>query len=247
MTAGSGVGSPRPAATVMLVREEAGGLAVFMARRSSQSSFVPDAYVFPGGGVDAADREPELLARLVGPPVRPAPEFAIAALRELFEEAGVLIASDAEGRPAALDPSRLAALRAERHAGVPLAALLERERLYLNGGELTHYSNWITPLSEPRRFDVHFYLAPAPLDQFASVDAVEVHDGAWFAPREALDRAERGELTIIFPTRKHLERLAAFSSLEALLAHGRARAVGPVMPYERDDGVFDFAAGTEAW
>lgn len=247
MTAGSGAQFPRPAATVMLVREDARGLEVFMARRSSRSSFVPDAYVFPGGGVDAADRGPDLRARLVGGPVRPAPEFAIAALRELFEEAGVLIASDAAGRPAALDPARLAALRAERHAGTPLATLLEREQLFLNGNELTHYSNWITPLSEPRRFDVHFYLAPAPLDQSASVDAIEVHDGAWFAPYDALERAERGELTIIFPTRKHLERLAAFSTLDALLAHARTRAIGPVMPYERDDGKFDFAAGTEAW
>ena len=247
MKAAPGAEFPRPAATVMLVREGAGGLEVFMARRSRRSSFVPDAYVFPGGGVDAADREPELLARLVGRPVLPSPEFAIAALRELFEEAGVLIASDAAGRPAALDPARLSALRAERHAGTPLVALLEREELYLNGRELTHYSNWITPLSEPKRFDVHFYLAPAPHGQSASVDAVEVHDGEWFAPGEALERAERGELTIIFPTRKHLERLAVFSSLEPLLAHARARAVAPVMPYERDDGEFDFALGTEAW
>jgi recombination protein RecT len=238
---------PRPAATVMLVREEARGLAVYMARRSSQSSFVPDAYVFPGGGVDAADRAPELLARLIVPAAPPGPEFAIAALRELFEEAGILIASDAAGRRSVFDAARLAALRAERTAGVPFAALLEREELYLDTRDLIHYSNWITPQSEPLRFDVHFYLAAAPLDQVASVDAIEVHDGGWFAPDEALERAERGELTIIFPTRKHLERLAGFATLDALLAHARARAVAPIMPYQRDDGEFDFPPGDDRW
>jgi 8-oxo-dGTP pyrophosphatase MutT (NUDIX family) len=239
-------GGPRPAATVMLVREGEQGLSVYMARRSGRSSFVPDAYVFPGGGVDEADRSPELLSRLNGE-AAPAPEFAIAALRELFEEAGILIASDFAGRPAALGADKLGALRAERHAGRPLDALLERERLYLDARDLIHYSNWITPLSEPLRFDVHFYLAPAPHGQVASVDAVEVHDGQWLAPSEALERARRGELTIIFPTRMHLERLAAFSTLEDLFAHARGRVVTPVMPYQRDDGIFDFAPGTENW
>jgi 8-oxo-dGTP pyrophosphatase MutT (NUDIX family) len=239
-------GVPRPAATVMLVREEERGLSVYMARRSSRSSFVPDAYVFPGGGVDAADRSPELLARLNGE-AAPGPEFAIAALRELFEEAGILIASDFAGRRTALGADRLEALRAARNAGQPFDALLERERLYLDARDLIHYSNWITPVSEPLRFDVHFYLAAAPLDQVASVDAVEVHDGAWFAPGEALERAARGELSIIFPTRMHLERLAAFSTLEDLFAHARARVVAPVMPYQREDGIFDFSPGSESW
>jgi len=138
-------------------------------------------------------------------------------------------------------------MQAERNAGRPFDALLERERLYLDARDLVHYSNWITPVSEPLRFDVHFYLAAAPPGQVASVDAVEVHDGQWFAPGEALERAGRGELSIIFPTRMHLERLAAFSTLDDLFAHARARVVTPVMPYQRDDGIFDFSPGTESW
>jgi 8-oxo-dGTP pyrophosphatase MutT (NUDIX family) len=232
----------------MLVRPRAGaGLLVYLTRRSSRSRFMPDAYVFPGGTLDAADRSASAHARLYGSVEGIEPEFAIVALRELFEEAGVLIACDAAGNPASVDRERLALLRQELSEGIPLATLLEREQFFLDARELVYYSNWITPESEPLRFDAHFFIATAPEGQIAVADAVEVHDGAWFEPRDALARADRGELRIMFPTRKHLERLAAHDSVASLFAHARSRtAVRPILPFMRD-GEIEFMPEGEAW
>ena len=232
----------------MLVRPRAGGgLLVYLTRRSAKSRFMPGAYVFPGGTVDAADASAPARARLYGSVAGAAEEFAIAALRELFEEAGVLVACDAAGDAALVAPERLALLRRELGGGMPLATLLERERLFLDARELAYYSNWITPESEPLRFDTHFFIATAPEGQSAVADAVEVHDGAWFEPSDALARADRGELQIMFPTRKHLERLAAHDSLASLLEHARSRAaIRPILPVVRDKRI-EFMPDGEAW
>jgi 8-oxo-dGTP pyrophosphatase MutT (NUDIX family) len=218
----------------MVLRPDPAGMAVYMTRRSSRSRFMPDAYVFPGGAVDPADGEPPQA-------------FAVAALRELFEEAGILIASDATGSPAALDAAQLAALRARCAEGAPLAELLGAHALTLDTSALTYYSNWITPASEPIRFDAHFFVARAPEGQAGLADATEVHDGRWFVPRRALASAERKELTIRFPTQKHLERLARFEELEAFMAHARARNVLPIEPVDDGTDSFGLASGAESW
>jgi 8-oxo-dGTP pyrophosphatase MutT (NUDIX family) len=237
---------PRPAATVMLLRPDAAGFAVYMLRRSARSRFVPDAYVFPGGAVDAADRALAASAGVRGWTGPAAPELAVAALREMFEEAGILLVVARDGSPLVLDAATRAELRAELLGGTPFVEMLERHDLALDAGALTYYSNWVTPVSEPIRFDAHFFLARAPEDQIAAADAVEVHDGIWIAPAEALARAKRGEMTIIFPTLKHLERLAAQPDVDAMLAHARERLVKPIMPVEREKGVFAFA-GDDEW
>jgi 8-oxo-dGTP pyrophosphatase MutT (NUDIX family) len=232
----------------MLVRDRPlAGLEVYMTRRSARSRFVPDAYVFPGGRVDAADAEPPRLALLVGEVAGCRPEFLVAALRELLEEAGVLVACAAGGAKAAPAPELLRELRAELAGGAEFAHSLASRGLFLDARELTYYSNWITPQSEPLRFDVHFFIARAPHGQEAAADAVEVHDGRWLAPADALARAQRGELSIIFPTRKHLERLAACANVDALAAHARVRRISPVHSYQREDGEFDVQPGCEAW
>jgi 8-oxo-dGTP pyrophosphatase MutT (NUDIX family) len=232
----------------MLVRPRAGGgLLVYLTRRSSRSRFMPDAYVFPGGTLDASDRSAAARARLYGSVDGIAEDLAVAALRELFEEAGVLIVCDRAGKPAIVDPERLALIRRELTKGVPLPTLLEREQMFLDARELVYYSNWITPEREPLRFDTHFFIATAPEGQIAIADAVEVHDGAWFEPHDALARAEREELRIMFPTRKHLERLAAHDSIASLFAHARSRnAIRPIMPFMRD-GKIEFMPESEAW
>jgi 8-oxo-dGTP pyrophosphatase MutT (NUDIX family) len=225
---------PRPAATVMLLLPAPDGIGVYLIRRSSRSRFMPDAYVFPGGAVDASDGAG-------------ADAFAVAALRELFEEAGILIARTKDGAPAALDAETLDGLRAAVANGSALRPLLEARGLELDVGALTYYSNWITPESEPIRFDAHFFVARSPEGQNAVADATEVHDGIWISAAEALARADRDELIVRLPTRKHLERIARFPDVEAFLAHARARTVVPVMPY--DDGVDAFAlpGGADAW
>jgi 8-oxo-dGTP pyrophosphatase MutT (NUDIX family) len=240
---------PRSAATVILVRPRAPrGLSVYMIRRSTKSRFMPDIHVFPGGAVDPADRDIAVQQRIAGVAPRPAAELTVAALRELFEEAGILIACDARGEAVALGDDELAALRAERAAGTAFAELLARHDLRLDARELAYYSNWVTPERERIRFDAHFFLARAPERQSARADAVEVHDGEWLTPADALARAARGEFAIIFPTRMHLERLAAFDGVDALFAHAREREVRRVMPVEHEDGLIAFASEADrAW
>ena len=232
----------------MLVRPDpVSGIAVYMTRRSTRSRFVPDAYVFPGGAVDPEDRELAAASALHGSAGAMAPELAAAAIRELFEEAGILLARDANGTAVPHTAPDIAALRAERVAGVRFDTLLARRGLAPDAGALFYYSNWITPVTEPRRFDTHFFVARAPDDQIAAADAVEVHDGTWIAPADAMARGDRGEMTIIFPTYRHLERLAAFPDVDAVLAHARARSIAPVMPIERPDGTFAFAVDDDTW
>jgi 8-oxo-dGTP pyrophosphatase MutT (NUDIX family) len=225
---------PRPAATVMLLRPAESGAFVYLIRRSSRSRFMPDAYVFPGGAVDAADGIPPQA-------------YAVAALRELFEEAGVLLVRRVDGLPVTLEADDLAEMRARATAGSALGALLEERGLRLDLDALTYYSNWITPESEPIRFDAHFFVARAPLGQTALADAFEVHDGLWITAAEAIARADRDELAIRFPTRKHLERLAQCPDVDAFIAHARARTVAPVMPYDDGTDTFGLPDDPDAW
>ncbi len=238
----------------MLVREGGAGPEVYLTRRASRSRFMPDAFVFPGGSVDATDRDdarvllatsaPRTSERRVGNETLDDLTLRIAAIRETFEEAGILLARDAAGAVNA-SASALAALRREAMAGAGFGALLASRTLRPDTGALAYYSNWITPASEPIRFDAHFFLARAPAGQIALADAIEVHDGKWLAPAAALAASDAGELTIRFPTRKHLERLARYADLGALFAHAHDRSVAPVRPVERSDGTFVF--DDEAW
>ena len=226
-----------------------------MLRRSSRSSFVPDAYVFPGGTLDAADAEEAVRARTIGldpqrllaafratvPPELPADgaevdvplasALSIAALRELFEEAGIALARTAAG----------GALGADAHAGLvearmrlrsgelTFASVLQERDWYADAAALLYFSHWITPPTEPRRYDTHFFLAIAP-DQTALADADETHDGLWIAPAAALERYRAGRFRLVYPTIKHLERIAPFSTIEALTAFARTKPVLTIMP-----------------
>jgi 8-oxo-dGTP pyrophosphatase MutT (NUDIX family) len=231
----------------MLLRAaEPSGLKVYLTRRSAHSRFMPGAYVFPGGAVDAQDRGAPALARLRGAPAGLDPALARAALRELFEEAGVLVARRAHVDSHFPGAEALAKMRSESAAGADFTTLLAEADLVLDATQLVHYSNWITPESEPIRFDTHFFLARAPQGQEALADAGEVHDGRWLAPAEALAAAERGEMSVIFPTLKHLERLAAYDSVEALFAHARERTIVAVMPRVDAGNRIDFD-GSDAW
>jgi 8-oxo-dGTP pyrophosphatase MutT (NUDIX family) len=222
----------------MLVRAgSSGSLEVYVTRRNARSRFMPDAFVFPGGAVDEADRA-IAATRLRGTAGDAAPALVVAAVRETFEEAGVLLASDAAGAPAHIDAAILSGARAALHDGASFYDLLATHDLWIDAARLAYYSNWITPATEPIRFDAHFFIACAPSDQIAAADAREVYDGVWLAPAEALARAERGTITVRFPTRKHLARLARFDTVDEVLAHARTRIVAPVAPIDRGDGHF---------
>jgi 8-oxo-dGTP pyrophosphatase MutT (NUDIX family) len=231
------VNTPRLAATVILVRPP---FEVYLTRRSPKSAFAPDAFVFPGGTVDAQDRADS----------KNAPRMA--AVRELFEEAGVLFARDPSGQPLDARATDWGAITAERIA-VREGLLSFADFLRARGWDadtmaLTHFSHWITPPSEPRRYDTHFFFAVAPPDQVALADAIETHDGIWIAPAQALARQCGGTMHLVYPTIKHLERLAAFDSVDAARDFARTKSVITVEPTESSGGSFVIPAELEnAW
>lgn len=228
--------APRPAATTLVVRDGEAGLEVLMVRRSLQASFMPGAYVFPGGAVDAADAdagphcdEPHAaLASRIGHVTQVGEQalaFAVGALRECFEECGLWLgAADA----AAAD---WAALRARLHGGTSLPALAGEAGLRLHTSVLQPFSHWVTPLGLPKRFDTLFFVAAAPPGQVPEVDAGETTTLAWVNPGQALDAHGRREFPMEFATVSTVRQLQPFADAAALLAHGAAQtALPPLHP-----------------
>jgi glyoxylase-like metal-dependent hydrolase (beta-lactamase superfamily II)/8-oxo-dGTP pyrophosphatase MutT (NUDIX family) len=203
---------PRPAATVLLLRDGAAGVVVLMTRRSPTASFAPGAYVFPGGGIDAADHGAHALAARRASQDDLRLTQAIAAIRESFEELGVLLARHADGRPA--DAGDVAAL--DRHQ--PLFAQCAQRGLTLAGDEVFVLAHWVTDRDLPRRFDVPFLVARMPAGQTAVADEAEQFEPVWVRPADALARHEAGQFFIIFPTIRTLERLRRFETVDAVLA-----------------------------
>ncbi|MDZ4103200.1 MAG: MBL fold metallo-hydrolase [Hydrogenophaga sp.] len=205
----------RPAATVLLLRDSTDparpGIEVLMTRRSMTASFAPGAYVFPGGGIDAAD------AQSHGISTRRATQGdlhltqAIAAIRESFEELGVLLAHRADGSP--VDDSDIA--RLDRKA--PFAGQCKTQGLTLDGAGVFVLAHWITDRDLPRRFDVPFLVARMPEGQSPVADESEQFEPVWIRPADALARHEAGDFFIIFPTIRTLERLRAHATVQDVL------------------------------
>lgn len=269
----------RLAATIMLVRPSShdGALEVFMLRRSAHSAFAPDAFVFPGGTLEPADMSSEALQRSLGleadrvvaefraqvprdlptteraPTRQEAAGLFVAALRELFEEAGILLAAASDGQ--AIDSAswqslapRLREARGRLRLGdLTFAQLLESLGVRADARPLFLFSHWITPPSEPRRYDTHFFLARAPRDQAAFADAMETHDERWITPRNALEQNSAGTLHVVYPTRKHLERLTAFENIDDLFTYARTKPIATIMPATSGDGFAMPAELENAW
>ena len=204
--------TPRPAATVLLLRDTPEGFEVLMTRRSMTASFAPGAYVFPGGGVDRLDAESHHTAAR-----RPTQSDlhltqAIAAIRESFEELGVLLARHADGRDA--DASDIAAI--DRKA--PFHAQCAARGLTLGADRVFVLAHWITDRDLPRRFDVPFLIARMPAGQTPVADESEQFEPVWVRPADALARHKAGNFFMIFPTIRTLERMAQFASVDAVIA-----------------------------
>ncbi len=201
----------RPAATVLLLRDGPAGLEVLMTRRSLTASFAPGAYVFPGGGVDPLDAASHALATR-----RPGQSDlhltqAIAAIRESFEELGVLLAQHADGRAA--DQQDIAALDRSQ----PFAAQCHARGLQLAAHDVFVLAHWVTDRDLPRRFDVPFLVARMPAGQTPVADGQEQFEPVWVRPVDALARHEAGQFFIIFPTIRTLERLKDLATVDAVL------------------------------
>ncbi len=236
----------RDAATVLILRDGTEGLEVFMLRRNLNSDFVGGAYVFPGGAVDPADREADLdpicegrsdtdASRRLGIE-RGGLAFWVAAIRESFEEAGVLLAYDADGDIVDLDHADGTARWAEHRTAVDTGArrLIEvcrAERLRLAVDGMHYFGHWITPEGAPRRYDTRFFLAGAPDRQTPLHDDHEVIANEWLRPADALRRVEVGELTMMPPTIASLRAIARFdSSATALAAATEITDVPTILP-----------------
>ena len=215
----------RDAATVALLRDASDGLEVYLLQRSSAAVFSPSAHVFPGGALDDDDRA-QRMNRWCGPfergdscPIA----YYIAAIRESFEEAGLLLAYDAGGGLIRLDDpevhDRFGLHRKAMHAGqLSLDRVCADEGLMLAVDRLVRFGHWITPKGAPRRFDTRFFAARAPDHQTASPDEVETTSGLWARPADVLDANDKGELELILPTRRSLEALAKYERVDDALA-----------------------------
>jgi 8-oxo-dGTP pyrophosphatase MutT (NUDIX family) len=237
---------PRPAATIVLLREGDAGTEVLLLRRNRRSGFVPGAYVFPGGRVDGSDADDELLARVDGLSPEAAAErlshaddeppaiaFYLAALREAFEETGILVGHHEDGKhpPTAAESPEVDALRDDlMEDRITFAQALDRMECRIEGTAVAYLAHWITPEVEPRRYDTRFFAAAVPRGAEAIIDPREMTDALWLTPSDALDRNDEGRLPMVFPTIKTLERLARYDGVDDTLRELRRRDVPAILP-----------------
>lgn len=236
---------PREAASVILARDGPGGLEVLLLERHAASRFSPGAFAFPGGRVESADAAPGVTVRCRGlteteaarqmPDVRPARRaigFWVAALREAFEEAGILLACGPDGDP--LDASALGDVSAERarcrQDSASFGRLLAERDLLLATDRVRYWAHWITPEERPVRYDTRFFVTAAGPDQPPQPDGLEMVSARWIAPAEALARSRLGELALPFPTQRILATVSEHREVDGLLAATRRREVQPVRP-----------------
>lgn len=226
----------------MLLRDAEPGLEVLLLRRNRRAGFVPETYVFPGGRVDDADAGPAALALLDGltPEAAadrlelhdarpPAIAYYVAALREAFEETGILVGSLADGSApptAAADPEVDRVRDDLMEDRIDFAEALGRMECRVSGAVLEYFAHWITPRSQPRRFDTRFFAARVTRASTPIVDPREMTEARWITPAEALSRHASDELPMILPTVRTLEKLEPFSDAdEALETLSRERVV----------------------
>jgi 8-oxo-dGTP pyrophosphatase MutT (NUDIX family) len=229
------VAPPRLAATVLLLRDGEDGMEVFMVVRHHEIDFAAGALVFPGGRVDPGDHDiaadPALYPNADG---HDGTALRVAAIRETFEECGVLLARP-RGSGALVDALRLRAIE-EAHGAALLAgttsfaAMLNAEDLVLAPDQLVAFAHWITPVRISKRFDTHFFLAVAPDNQIAIHDGSESVDSTWISPRAAIAETEAGRYKLVFPTEMNLKKLGRHATTDEAIAAARASKVVTVLP-----------------
>lgn len=233
---------PRDAATVVLLRDRTGGgLEIYLLRRVRSMPFAGGMYAFPGGGVDSRDADravawsgppAEGWAAPFGADVPLARALVCAAVRETFEESGVLLAGPDPEQ--VVGDTRGAEWEADREAlidrSLAFADMLARRDLVLRSDLLGPWAHWITPEFEPRRYDTRFFVAALPKSQRARDVGGESDLACWMRPSEAWAEYERGELALMTPTAATVEELADFHSVDGVLAHSRQREPRPWLP-----------------
>jgi len=238
-----GIAAAVPASTVVLLRAD-DPFEVFLVRRNDSIAFLGGAHVFPGGRVDPADHTDDVdataeniraaVARMADVPAEVAIAHHVAAIRELFEEAGVLLARPLTARSV----DRLAADRRDLLSGqTTFADIIDREHLQLSVDELAYFAHWVTPEIEIRRFDTRFFIARAPEGQTPIHDAGETTHSEWIEPAAAIERCRSGLISLPPPTWTTLEMLARFESIDAIFDWARRKPIPRVQPrFEKRGG-----------
>lgn len=247
--------APRPAATVLLLRDGASTLEVFMVVRHHEIDFASGALVFPGGRVDTGDH-----AIAERPDLCPGPEgidamamaLRVAAIRETFEECGILLAR-ARGSDRLIPAERLRDIEGSQRAPlcqgeVSFADILATEDLVLATELLVPFAHWITPANQAKRYDTHFFLAVAPEDQVGVHDGSEAVDSVWISTEQALAGVQSGRFKMVFPTHMNLTKLGRDRTVGAAVASARANPVVTVepVPLKTENGVRQLRIPIEA-
>jgi len=230
----AGPAIPRPAASIVLIRDGEAGIETFMLQRHQGSGIAfSGATVFPGGKVDKEDDSADWTRTVAGAGSTPSLAYWVAAIRETFEEAGLLLARSGGSGPI-LSAGEVTRLVAEARNGSEQAAgfhaMIQREKLSLAADQMVHFAHWITPPMVPKRFDTHFFLVGAPAEQSAETDERESESGIWLTPRQVLDEMSAGRRSLVPVTRFTLELLETWPSVDHALAEARKRRVVTVLP-----------------
>lgn len=235
----------RTASTIILLREDGGSFEVLLLRRNSRSSFMPDAYVYPGGVLEDSDAQvhgDQLAADVCGEGESQYRPFYVAALRECFEESNLLVATRGTLPSGSVRASWREMLLSN---AVYMPEFLKTLGLSLDLGSLARFDRWITPAFESKRFDTHFFLAQVSEVSHAAQDDREVVEATWLRPDEALERHGRGELHLFPPTWVTLSWLTQFRTAEEAITEARTRDIAPIEPHfdTVDDQVIAYFPG----
>ena len=243
------VAIPKKASTVILLREiKPEGFEIFLLKRHEKSSFMGGNFVYPGGRVDHGDGHTEVCAhckglspeeahRILGRSLPPDESIAhwVAGIRELFEEAGVLLAYDQTGQVLSfknsIDQERVLKCRGSLQKGaLTLLQIAQEERVFFALDQLHYYAHWITPEARSERFDTRFFLTCHPEGQEATYDQKETTLGVWLTPKQALEENLKGTTALSPPTLKTLEDLSRFTSVAEVFKALRKAEIQPILP-----------------
>jgi 8-oxo-dGTP pyrophosphatase MutT (NUDIX family) len=240
----------KDAATVILIRpSKSGDWEIFLARRHQKQAFMAGAYVFPGGQLEETDNDPQLenyikTADVFDPcrllqdsslPGEKALGFFIAAIRETFEEAGILLGGKTTGNFVSFHDEKVLKrfndYRRELNSSqITLEEIARKENIFLFPDTLIPYSHWITPEFEKKRFNTRFFLAKLPPGQTPLADAMELTESLWVTPQKALEMHRQKEIILMPPTLKTIEELSAFRNIDELFSAAKTKIIYPILP-----------------
>jgi 8-oxo-dGTP pyrophosphatase MutT (NUDIX family) len=240
----------KDAATVILIRpSKSGDWEIFLARRHQKQAFMAGAYVFPGGQLEETDNDPQLenyikTADVIDPcrllqdsslPREKALGFFIAAIRETFEEAGILLCGKTTRNFISFHDEKVLKrfndYRRELNSSqITLEEIARKENIFLFPDTLIPYSHWITPEFEKKRFNTRFFLAKLPPGQTPLADAMELTESLWVTPQKALEMHRQKEIILMPPTLKTIEELSAFRNIDELFSAAKTKIIYPILP-----------------